>query len=85
MDNAGWVYRIKSNYEQRYCTVRVARGYTSHLMDLMTGLTLCGHKHGKRGKWIFLAEPPKGYRTCDECFPKPTIKRIKRTRPCQQS
>jgi hypothetical protein len=75
-----WKYRLKDHPEQRFCTVRVSRGYTSHLMDLKTGLTLCGHTHGKNGKWVFLKEPPKGYMTCDTCYPKITIKRIKRTR-----
>lgn len=85
MDNAGWVYRIRDNYEQRHCAVRASGGYKCHKMDLMTGNTLCGHKHGKRGKWIFLKEVPVGYYSCDECYPKTTIKKVRRSRTCPQS
>lgn len=92
MDFEGWKYRLKDHWDMQFCYARAKGGYSFHTVDLKTGISLCGHEpkkglystHSNRAGWVFMLEKPTYARFCDKCHPKPTVKRIKRTRPCQQ-
>lgn len=93
MDNAEWKYRLKDYPDKQFCYARAKGGWNLHTVDLKTGLSLCGHEpkrgkyssHANRAGWAFMLEKPAHLLLCSKCHPPRTAKRIKRTRPCQQS